>query len=544
MLTGGLSAADEGHGEPSSARLDVLDVLLSDAEAHTPTRTIDASPTRFGPAHVTTDQRSPAVRTSAAVHESRPRWMRRYQRLLVGVDLAAASIAVAIAFLVRFGLPAGAVNLKTYTVLAVAIPVAWVGVVWLNRAYEGRFIGAGPAEFDRLLKAFLYLTALVAIGSYLTRAEIARGFVVLALPLALVIDVVGRYRARKYLHRRRSCGRAMTSMLLVGDGRSVADFAAMVRRDRHAGMNVIGACVPAELVDDAETRRQLADADVGLLGDVDSIVSAVAASHADTVAVVSTSTVGRDRVRWISWQLEGTDTDLVVSPGLTEVAGRRLHIQPVAGLPLLHVEEPEFTGFRRFLKSTFDRTVAMVVLILLAPVALGVALAVRVSSRGPVFFRQQRVGRNGHHFTMVKFRSMYLDAEQRKSELEQRNETADGLWFKIRNDPRITPVGRFIRKYSLDELPQLFNVLTGRMSLVGPRPNLPAEVAKYGDDMRRRLLVKPGITGLWQISGRNDLSWQETVQLDLRYVENWTLGYDLMILWKTPSAVARGLGAY
>jgi exopolysaccharide biosynthesis polyprenyl glycosylphosphotransferase len=539
MLRGGLSAADEGHGERSGTKLDVLDVLVSDAEAQTPTRTIETTPTRFGPARVTTD----AVWTSAAIHESRPRWMRRYQKLLVGVDLVAASLAVAVAFLVRFGIPADAVNLETYAVLALAIPVAWVGVVWLNRAYEGRFIGAGPAEFDRLLKAFLYLTALVAIGSYLTRADIARGFVVLALPLALVIDLVARHRARKYLHRQRSRGRAMTSMLLVGDGRSVADFAAMVRHDRYAGMNVIGACVPAELVDDAETRRQLADADVRLLGDVDSIVSAVEASHADTVAVVSTSTLGRDRLRWISWQLEGTHTDLVVSPGLTEVAGRRLHIQPVAGLPLLHVEEPEFTGFRRFLKSTFDRTVALLVLVLLAPVALGVALAVRVSSRGPVFFRQERVGRNGRHFMMVKFRSMYLDAEWRKAELEQQNEN-DGLWFKIRNDPRITPVGRFIRKYSLDELPQLFNVLSGRMSLVGPRPNLPAEVAKYGDDMRRRLLVKPGITGLWQISGRNDLSWQETVQLDLRYVENWTLGYDLMILWKTPSAVARGLGAY
>ena len=539
MFRGGLSAADEGHGEPSGARLDVLDVSVSDAEARAPTRTIEASPTRFGPARVTTD----AVRTSTANPESRPRWMRRYQKLLVGVDLAAASLAVAVAFLVRFGIQADAVNLKTYAVLAVAIPVAWVGVVWLNRAYEGRFIGAGPAEFDRLLKAFLYLTALVAMGSYLTRADIARGFVVLALPLALVIDLVARHRARKYLHRQRSRGRAMTSMLLVGDGRSVADFAAMVRHDRYAGMNVIGACVPAELVEDAETRRQLADADVRLLGDVDSIVGAVEASHADTVAVVSTSTLGRDRLRWISWQLEGTDTDLVVSPGLTEVAGRRLHIQPVAGLPLLHVEEPEFTGFRRFLKSTFDRTVALLVLVLLAPVALGVALAVRVSSRGPVLFRQERVGRNGRHFVMVKFRSMYLDAERRKAELEQQNEN-DGLWFKIRNDPRITPVGRFIRKYSLDELPQLFNVLSGRMSLVGPRPNLPAEVAKYGDDMRRRLLVKPGITGLWQISGRNDLSWQETVQLDLRYVENWTLGYDLMILWKTPSAVARGSGAY
>ena len=187
---------------------------------------------------------------------------------------------------------------------------------------------------------------------------------------------------------------------------------------------------------------------------------------------------------------------------------------------------------------------ALLALAILAPVALGVAVAVRVTSRGPVFFRQVRVGRNGRTFKMVKFRSMYVDAEARRAELEARNVNADGVLFKVRDDPRITPVGRVIRKYSLDELPQLFNVLSGRMSLVGPRPPLPAEVAKYGDDMRRRLLVKPGITGLWQISGRNDLSWEETKQLDLRYVENWSLGADLLILWKTPSAVARASGAY
>jgi exopolysaccharide biosynthesis polyprenyl glycosylphosphotransferase len=227
-----------------------------------------------------------------------------------------------------------------------------------------------------------------------------------------------------------------------------------------------------------------------------------------------------------------------------EVAWPRLHIQPVAGLPLVHVEEPEFTGFRRVLKVAFDRTVALLALAILAPVALGVAVAVRVTSRGPVFFRQGRVGRDGRMFKMVKFRSMYVDAEARRAELEARNVNADGVLFKIRNDPRITPVGRVIRKYSLDELPQLLNVLTGKMSLVGPRPPLPAEVARYGDDMRRRLLVKPGLTGLWQISGRSDLSWEETKQLDLRYVENWSLGTDLLILWKTPAAVAKASGAY
>jgi exopolysaccharide biosynthesis polyprenyl glycosylphosphotransferase len=470
--------------------------------------------------------------------------MRRYQTALVLIDLLAAGIAVGLASLLRFGMPHNGAHLPMYAVVDVSIPLVWVAVVALNRAYEGRFVGVGAAEYDRLFKAFLYLTAIVAIGSYATHIEIARGFVVVALPAALVLDLVGRYGARKYLHRQRSRGKAMTSVLLVGDGSSVAEFADLLEYDRYAGMRVVGACLPTEFLTDPKATAQVASVGVPLLGDVDSILDAVKRSQADTVAIVSSAAVGPQRLRWISWQLEGTSTDLVVSPGLVEIAGPRLHIQPVAGLPLVHVEEPEFAGFRRFVKSAFDRSIAALALLLVSPIAVGVALAVRLTSRGPVVFRQQRIGRNGRPFTMIKFRSMYLDAEQRRQELAEQNVNADGLWFKMRDDPRVTPVGRFIRKYSLDEIPQLLNVLTGRMSLVGPRPNLPAEVAEYGPDMRRRLLVKPGITGLWQISGRNDLTWSETVQLDLRYVENWSLGLDLMILWKTPPAVAKGSGAY
>ena len=548
MFRGGLEAADGGHGEASSAISGVLTAQLSEPDTQLSSHHV-AAPTRFGPARVDHDAlESPRTVTARPVTAEpvrpRARWLRRYQAALVVVDFAAASIAVCIAFLIRFVIPDHAASVVQYAVFGALLPVAWVGIVALNRAYEGRFIGAGQAEFDRLMRAFLHLTALVAIGSYASHIDIARGFVVVALPLALVLDMIGRYAARKYLHHQRVRGRAMTSMLLVGDGHSIVEFASILRRDRHAGMSVVGGCVPAELVKDPETHKQLADANVALLGDVDSVLSSVERSKADSVAIVSSSVVGPERVRWISWQLEGTSTDLVVSPGLTEIAGRRLHIRPVAGLPLLHVEEPEFTGFRRFLKTTFDFTGAALMLLVLAPVAIAVALAVRLTSRGPVFFRQDRVGRGGRTFRIVKFRSMYVDAERRRDELEHHNVNSDGLLFKIPNDPRITPVGRFIRKYSLDEIPQLFNVLSGKMSLVGPRPNLPSEVARYGDDMRRRLLVKPGITGLWQISGRNDLTWLETVQLDLRYVENWTLGYDLMILWKTPSAVARGSGAY
>ena len=551
MVRGESEADDGGHRSAASSATRVLSARRSKPDSQLPIRSAGASTTRFGPAQVRRAvveiPRTLAVRAvtaDPARPRPRARWLRRYQAALVVVDFAAAAIAAGIAFLIRFVIPEHAAGVVQYTVFGSIMPVAWVCIVALNRAYEGRFIGAGQAEFDRIMRAFLHLTALVALATYASHVDIARGFVVVALPLALVLDMVGRYAARKYLHRQRVRGRAMTSMLLVGDGRSIAEFAWMLRRDRHAGMSVVGGCVPAELVHDPETQQRLADANVTLLGDIDSITKAVRTSRADSVAIVSSAAVGPDRLRWISWQLEGTATDLVVSPGLTEIAGPRLHIRPVAGLPLLHVEEPEFTGFRRFVKTTFDLTGAALMLLLLAPVALAVGLAVRLTSRGPVFFCQDRVGRGGRTFRMVKFRSMYVDAEKRRAALEQRNVNSDGLLFKIPDDPRITPVGRFIRKYSLDEIPQLINVLTGKMSLVGPRPNLPSEVARYGDDMRRRLLVKPGITGLWQISGRNDLTWLETVQLDLRYVENWTLGYDLMILWKTPSAVARAAGAY
>jgi exopolysaccharide biosynthesis polyprenyl glycosylphosphotransferase len=273
------------------------------------------------------------------------------------------------------------------------------------------------------------------------------------------------------------------------------------------------------------------------------VLSAVTLCGADTVAVVSSDRIGPEKLRSISWQLEGSATDLVVSPGLIEVAGPRLHIVPMAGLPLLHVEEPTFSGPSRFAKGAFDRGVAAVLLLGLWPVFIAIALAVRLTSRGPAFFQQTRVGRAGRDFTMVKFRSMYVDTEERLPELEGLSD-GNGMLFKMRVDPRVTRVGQFLRKYSLDELPQLVNVLTGSMSLVGPRPPLPCEVVKYEAHVHRRLLVKPGLTGLWQISGRSDLTWQESVRLDLRYVENWSMAGDLLILWKTARAVIAGSGAY
>jgi len=261
------------------------------------------------------------------------------------------------------------------------------------------------------------------------------------------------------------------------------------------------------------------------------------------VAVTGDAYWTPSRLRQLAWDLEGSDTEMVVAPVLMEIAGPRLHVTGVLGMPMLRVTAPVFTGTRRVIKEIVDRAGAALLLALFAPVLLAVAVAVVADSRGGVFYRQRRVGKDGREFTIVKFRTMVRDADRLRTSLIQANEGAGPL-FKLRRDPRVTRVGTMLRRWSLDELPQLWNVLVGSMSLVGPRPPLPDETARYGPDVLRRLLVKPGLTGMWQISGRSDLSWDEAVRLDLRYVEDWSLALDAVILWKTARAVFRGDGAY
>ncbi|NUR90682.1 MAG: sugar transferase, partial [Nonomuraea sp.] len=329
-------------------------------------------------------------------------------------------------------------------------------------------------------------------------------------------------------------GACLRRVVAVGHRASIDELVQRFRREPYHGMEVVAACLP----EDAPGQSV---GGVPVAGGFSDVPLVVAHSAADTVAVLAWPERDGLALRRLAWRLERTRTELVVAPALMEVAGPRTTIRPAAGLPLLHVEHPELAGARKLVKAVFDRVVACGLLVLLAPLLVGLAVAVRMTSPGPAFFRQRRVGRDGEPFTMVKFRTMRPDAEAMKLALVS---DGDGVLFKVRNDPRITPLGARMRRHSLDELPQLINVLFGHMSLVGPRPPLPEEVDRYGDDVRRRLLVRPGLTGLWQVSGRSDLSWEESVRLDLRYVENWSLMLDLQILWKTWSAVARGQGAY
>jgi exopolysaccharide biosynthesis polyprenyl glycosylphosphotransferase len=459
---------------------------------------------------------------------------------LVTIDVVVAEVAALIGVLMRFGSDQQAAALRhlPYAELASALPAVWVAALLVAGAYDRRFLVTGPEEFQRVVNAGVWLLAAIALTSFFTHADLSRGLVAIVVPLVTLQTLAARYTARKVLHRMVTGGRHLHRVVVTGSADEVKDLISHMRRAPHAGYDVVGACVAGEA-----TAVAVADVMVPVLGPPSTVCDAARLLAADTIAVAGTSALSNGELRRLSWKLEGTGTRLVVAPAITDIAGPRIRVRPVHGLPLLHVEEPEFSGMQRLLKDTLDRTMAAVLLVLLAPVLLGTALAIRLTSRGPALFCQLRLGRLGAQFIFWKFRTMRVGAEQEITSLLAVNEH-DGVLFKIRADPRVTPLGRWLRRYSIDELPQLWNVLRGTMSIVGPRPSLSAEVERCEADVRRRLLVKPGMTGLWQISGRSDLTWEEAVRLDLYYVENWSIPMDLVIVWKTIAAVLSKRGAY
>ena len=475
--------------------------------------------------------RSP--RTTDLVLSAR-RWAARHRRrLIVGETALAAAVAVGVLLVRGSELQSGGALVWA----SLSLVAAWPLLLGCAGAYEERTFGVGSDEFRRVFRAGLVLLAGLGFVSYAAQLYLSRTLVVGAVPALAGLTLVERFAARRMLHRSRSRGRGVKRVVVVGRGGAVLELVDRLRRTQHVGLEVVAACVTP---DDRARVARVAELPVAGLGDVLDLARRMGA---DTIAVTSASETAAEYLRTLSWQLEGTGLELLVAPGLVEVAGPRLHIRPFDGLPLLSVEQPRFTGWRRVVKGALDRSIALAALLVLSPVFAALALAVRLTSPGPVLYRQERVGLGGRHFTMLKFRSMVDGAHQQVAGLSDGND-ADGLLFKIKHDPRVTTLGRHMRRFSLDELPQLINVLRGTMSLVGPRPPLPAEVAQYDSKVSRRLLVTPGLTGLWQISGRSDLPWEEAVRLDLRYVENWSLVLDLQILWKTARAVVRASGAY
>ena len=475
------------------------------------------------------------AQVSAAPDDAR-RVLVRHQRRAVLSDGGSALLGSLAALGWRFGSSWD----QRYLVLSLVIPFVWVLAIFAQRGYERRFLGVGPEEYRRVADAGLMLFTVLAVSSYAVRGELARGFVFVAVPLTVLSSLVVRNRLRHRLWSLRQRGRGLQRVLVVGRADAAVALIEKLDHEPQHGLVPVGACVPPAGTSGLSVSHVY---DVPVVGDPGRVLEAVDQTRAHVVAVVSHPDLSGHALRRLSWALEERDVELIVSPGIIEVAGPRLSIRPIAGLSLLHLERPAAGGGRLLGKTAFDLLLGTVALLVAAPLMLLVALAIRLTSRGPALFRQTRVGVDGREFEMLKFRSMVVDAEARREDLLGLSD-GNGVLFKMRDDPRVTRVGRVIRRFSIDELPQLINVVKGEMSLVGPRPPLPEEVAGYSEDATRRLKVRPGVTGLWQVSGRSDLSWEESLRLDLRYTDNWSLTLDMQILWRTFRAIMRGSGAY
>jgi exopolysaccharide biosynthesis polyprenyl glycosylphosphotransferase len=467
---------------------------------------------------------------SIAVH----RWL----AATATADAAAAALAVVLGLVLRFGDAAQSVVGLPAPVLVAAVAASWCLGLLSCGAYDARLLGTGTAEFQRVVAAGPWLLVATLLVSYASHREVPRGVTVITVPLVVLLSLLLRAVVRWRLRRRMARGGALHRAVVAGSRRDVVDFLRHLDRTPGCGVVVVGACVG-----DGGDGLRSGGREVALLGDLEDMAEVSQQAGADMVVVAGSAALSGRELHRLSWQLEGSGVRLVVAPAIADLAGPRIGVHAVNGLPLMYVEEPRFSGVHRVVKAVIDRLAAGLLLLLLAPLLAVLVLVIRLSSPGPAFFVQQRIGLHGKPFAMYKLRTMRAGAAREQARLAVLNE-ADGPLFKIRSDPRVTAVGGFLRRFSLDELPQLWNVLRGDMSLVGPRPPLAEEVDRYPRDARRRLLVKPGITGLWQISGRSDLSWDESVRLDLHYVENWSVMLDLTVLARTLIAVVSARGAY
>ncbi len=464
-------------------------------------------------------------------------WAQRYRHTVIISDtVATAFVVVAIGGF--FGVRDAANWHEKWRILAFGTELLVLGALAVTRSWAPAVLGQGAEEFRRLGRSLFTAAVVLALGGIALTSHNIKLWIFVAIPAIALVTMTERYLLRLWLHKQRKEGRCLRPVLAAGSPATVRDLIARTRKFPHLGWRVEAVCTPDGLWLDGDHLDG-----VPVVGRLTDVAGHVHRDGYRVVAVTPDPHWSPDRLQRLAWNLEGSDAEMVVAPVLMEVAGPRLHVDAVLGIPLLRVSMPIFTGARRAVKEVVDRLGALVLLMLFTPLMALVALLVLTDSRGGVFYRQRRVGKDGREFTMVKFRTMVSGADRARAALAELNEGA-GLLFKLRRDPRVTRVGSMLRRYSIDELPQLLNVLTGSMSLVGPRPPLPEESAAYGPDIRRRLLVKPGLTGLWQISGRSDLPWEEAVRLDLRYVEDWSLALDTVILWKTLRAVVQGQGAY
>lgn len=474
-----------------------------------------------------------------------PRWQQRYSARLRVTDSLIVCAAIMLAQFLRFG---DDPHMSGYpgpvmTLFSCVFAALWLTSIAVFHTRSPRIIGAGIDEYRRIVSASFSVFGIIAIITLLAKIDLARGYLAVALPVGTLGLVASRNLWRKYVWRMRIKGQYQTMVLAIGDRSGVAHLARELIRNPRDGYVVVGVCIPGYGPQRGEMLT-VGGREIPILGDESAAVTAIGHCGADTVAVTRTEHFGVHGIRDLMWRLETMDVDLVVSPGVMDVAGARLTMRPIAGFPLLHVEKPQYEGTQRLQKRAFDFCFALAALLGTAPVLLAAAVAIKLTSKGPVFYRAERIGLDGRPFTMLKLRTMVDGADRQIDQLLPLNQGAGGMLFKIHQDPRVTPVGKILRRFSIDELPQFINVLKQDMSVVGPRPPLRREVENYAGEVKRRLLVKPGVTGLWQVSGRSDLSWEDSVRLDLSYVDNWSMAGDVVIIARTLRAVLASDGAY
>lgn len=492
-----------------------------------------------------TDEGLPSVDgTQVVIRQSRED---SYRRGLLITDLAVLAVTTGSSQAWHFGVDSevranGPFDIS-YTALGAVIVAMWWAALHFFQTRDARIIGDGADEYQRIARATFLMFGWVAILSLMFKWDMSRGYLAITFPLGLVGLLAGRKAWRIWLRRERRHGRHLSNVLVVGGPRSSQEMALWFNRHRASGLRVTGVWVP-----DSETKTnewlEVPDQFIPVMGNDRNLFDALNIAEADTVIVTDTEHLGHRALRDLTWQLEGVDIDLMVSPNVMDFSGSRIHVRAVAGMPLMHLEEPQYAEAGSWPKLAFDRAFALLAIIAFSPLLVVTAVAVKMTSKGPLFYRQRRIGLDGEAFGMLKFRSMRVGADAELADLIAAQGTSDTPLFKVKNDPRITTVGAFLRRYSIDELPQLINVLLGDMSVVGPRPQVAAEVELYDDRAYRRLTVRPGMTGLWQVSGRSDLSWEDSIRLDTYYVENWSLTGDLVILWRTLRAVLGSSGAY
>ena len=473
------------------------------------------------------------------------RWQHQYSRSLRITDSLIVCASVGLAQYFRFGDSPHVPGYRggVMTLISILFAALWLSAIAMLHARSVRVIGAGIEEYRRVVSASFWTFGIIAIANLLAKIFIARGYLAVALPVGTLGLLASRILWRYYIAGKRALGKYQTTVLAIGDRKGVSRLAQELTRNPRDGYVVVGAGIPGYGPSRGKTLL-VHGREIPILGDETHALAAIAHCGADTVALTGTERFGAEGIRQLMWRLETMDVDLVVAPGVMDVAEGRLALRPVAGFPLLHVEKPQYQGAKCFQKRAFDFCFALAALIGTSPLLIASAIAIKLTSKGPVFYPSERIGLDGKPFTMMKFRTMVDDADSQIESLLHLNDSPGGVLFKIRQDPRVTVVGKILRRFSIDELPQFINVLKQDMSVVGPRPPLMREVAKYNGDVKRRLLVKPGVTGLWQVNGRSDLPWDESVRLDLSYVDNWSMASDLLLIAKTLKAVLASDGAY